>query len=164
MALRLLYLSLWQLFGWLNAARLARAATRGRGAAPTARQPASHLARPSHPRGIEPTPRKGAPTPSPRHARHVAALASSPGQSPLDQAAPPTRSTVADGGAPAPDPADGHGEPNLGVSAHPRGAQSAWVPGRAEHRVAGPPAGRHRSGAAPRGSDLAAVPVRPSRG
>src|SRR6266487_259344 len=123
MALRLLYLiSLSALRlartprsrAGIQERRAARAAARSRGAAPPDRQTAPHLARPSHSRGIEPTPPKGAPTPSPRHPRHVAALASSPGQSPLDQAAPPTWSTVADGGAPAPDPADGHGEPNLG--------------------------------------------------
>src|SRR6266511_4973435 len=97
-----------------------RATAGGRGAAPTDRQTAPHLARPGHPRGVEPTPPKGTPIPSPRHPRHPAALASSPGQSPLDQASPPTRSTVEVAGAAAPDLADGGGELNLGVSADPR--------------------------------------------
>src|SRR6266571_6056022 len=82
----------------------------------------------------------------------------------LDQAAPSTRPTVADGGATTPDLADGHREPDLGISPHPRRNRAAWVPGRAEHRVAAPQTSRHRPSATPHGSDLAAVPVRPSRG
>jgi len=92
----------------------ARAATRGRGPAPTGHQTASHLARPRHPRSVDPTPLKGAPMPSPRHTQHPAALASSPGQSPLNQAAPPTRPTVAGTSAAAPDLADGAENPTWG--------------------------------------------------
>ena len=92
----------------------ARAATPGRGAAPTGHQTAPHLARPGHPRGVGSAAVKGAPIPAPRHPRHPAALASRPGQPPLDQAAPPIRSTVAGVSVTAPDLAAGGGEPDLG--------------------------------------------------
>src|SRR6266511_3752003 len=138
--------------------RVARAATRGRGAAPTGRPTASYLARPGHPVGVEPTPLKGAPTPSPGHTRHPAALASSPDQSPLDASPPPTRPAIDIPGAAAPDRADGSGQPDLGLSAHPRRTPPARLQGRAEHRVAAAQTRRRRSCTAPRGSDLAAVP------
>ncbi len=119
--------------------RAARAAPRGRGAAPTARQTTPHLARPGHPRSLDPAPVHGAATPSPRHPRHAVALASSPRKPPLDQAAPPTRPTAAVGGAPTPDRADGGREPDLGVSAHPWRTRAAGLPDRAKHRVAAAP-------------------------
>src|SRR5829696_8947834 len=74
--------------------RAARAATRGRGAASAGRQTASYLGGSGDPRGVDSAPLKGASIPSPRHTGHPAALASGPGQPPLDQATPPTRPTV----------------------------------------------------------------------
>jgi len=105
------------------------AAPRGRNPAPPGRQTTPHLARPSHPRGVEQAAPKGAPTPSVGDTGDVAALASRPAQSPLDQAAPPIRPTVTVIGAPTPGGADGDGEPDLGVSAHPWGTRAAWLPG-----------------------------------
>src|SRR6266511_2855516 len=104
--------------------RAPRAATCGRGAAPTGRQTTSLLAGAGHPRGVDPTASQQAPTPSVRHAADAAALASGPGQTPLDQASSSTRTAI--------DPA-----------------------GRAEHGVAAAGPGRHRAGAAPRGTDVA---------
>src|SRR5919197_6433503 len=74
--------------------RAARAATRGRRAAPTGPKTASYLAGSGDPRGVDTAPLKGASTPSPRHPRHAAALASGPPQAPWDQAPPPTWPTV----------------------------------------------------------------------
>jgi hypothetical protein len=48
-----------------------------------------------------------APTQSIRDPGDVAALASGPGQTPLDSASPPARSTIDGAGATSPDPADG---------------------------------------------------------
>ena len=57
--------------------------TRGRGPAPTGHKTPSYLAGSGDPRGVDSAPPKGAPTPSPRHPGHPAALASDPPPAPL---------------------------------------------------------------------------------
>src|SRR5262245_40086394 len=59
-----------------------------------------------------------------------------------------------------PDRADGSSEPDLGVSAHLRRTRAAWVSDRTQHRVEAAQTRRHGSSTTPRRSDLAAVPVR----
>jgi hypothetical protein len=54
--------------------------------------------------------------------------------------------------------------PTWGYPAHPWRTHPAWRQARAKHRMAAAQAGGHRPGAAPRGADLAAVPVRAGRG
>jgi len=50
--------------------------------------------------------------------------------------------------------------PTWGYRRIPGWTPTAWLPGGTEHRVAAAQARRRRPGAAPHGSDLAAVPVR----
>src|SRR6266511_927470 len=59
----------------------------------------------THPRGRPPRCFPSAPTPSVGHVGDVAALASGPGQTPLDQASSSTRAAIDPAGAAAPDPA-----------------------------------------------------------
>src|SRR6266498_5047230 len=83
-----------------------RATARGRGLAPTGRPAATLLAGPGRGLGVDAAALQTAPTPSIRDPGDVAALASGAGQTPLDPAAPPARSTVDGAGATSLDPAD----------------------------------------------------------
>src|SRR6266545_2051912 len=147
----------------VQARRAPRPPTRGGGAAPTGHPTTPLLARPRRTLGADPAAPQAAPTPSVRDAGDVAALASAAAQAALDQTPPPARSTGDPRAATAPDPAAGSREPDLGLPAHPRRTHPARLQGRGKYRVAAPQPGRHRPGAAPRGPDLAAVPVRAGR-
>jgi len=57
----------------------------------------------------------------------------------------------------------GEGGSAAGTPPDPRRADQARRDGRAVHRAGDPAGGGHRSGAAPAGSDVAAVPARPGR-
>src|SRR5918995_2931054 len=92
---------------------------RGRGLAPTGRPAATLLAGPGRALGVDAAALQTAPTQSIRDPGDVAALASGPSQTPLDPASPPARSTIDGAGATSPDPADGSGEPDLGLPTHP---------------------------------------------
>src|SRR6266508_1015279 len=100
MAFRLFCLSFCQLIGWLCLLRRPTTPRSSccdmRSRCCTDRSPGhlSLLAGPGHPRGVDPTASQQAPTPSVRHAGDVAALASGPGQTPLDQAWSSTRAAV----------------------------------------------------------------------
>src|SRR5215207_11102007 len=74
-------------------------------------------------------------------AGHAAALASESGPAPLD---PPTPAWPSDRDGPAPPvgPADGQGEPDLGLPPHPRRALPPRLQDRGQHRVVHPAARR----------------------
>jgi hypothetical protein len=143
--------------------RAPRAPARGGGAAPADNPATPLLARPRRALSADPAATQAAPTLSARDAGDAAALASAAAQAALDQAPPPARSTGDPHPATAVDPADGSGEPHLGLPAHPRRTHPARVHGRAKYRVAAPQPSRHRSGATPCGANLAAVPPRPGQ-
>ena len=67
---------------------------------------------------------------------------------PLDHPARPARSTRHPRRRARPDPAPGHREPHLGVSAHPRRARRTRLPDRRLHRLDDPAHRRHRPRAA----------------
>jgi hypothetical protein len=110
-----------------------RAATRGRGLAPTGRPAPPLLAGPRRALGAGPAAPHAAPPPSIRDAGEVAALASAAALAALDQTPPPARSTGDPRAATAVDPAAGPGEPALGLPAHPRRAQEARHPRVGHH-------------------------------
>src|SRR6266508_2384504 len=97
-----------------------RLAARGRGLVSTSQPTTLLLARPGRPRGVDPPPINAASAPSSRDAGDIAALASGPDQTPRDVPAPRARSALDGASAASPDPADGSGEPDVGLPAHPR--------------------------------------------
>jgi hypothetical protein len=129
MTFRLLYLSLCQPLGWLGL--LARAQASKNAEILDLRHEVAVVRRHvSRPRSFWPdraglaalTPPPPKPTSAPpiRDAGDLAGLASGPDQTPLDLPAPPARSALDGARTGSPDPADGNGEPDLGLPAHPR--------------------------------------------
>jgi hypothetical protein len=116
MAFRLLYLVFCQLINWLaqlargQASKNAEILVLRHEVAVLRRQvvrAATLLAGPGRALGVVWAALQTAPTQSIRDPGDVAALASGPGQTPLDPASPPARSTIDGAGATSPDPADG---------------------------------------------------------
>jgi hypothetical protein len=111
-----------------------RAATRGRGLAPTGRPAPPLLAGPRRALGAGPAAPHAAPPPSIRDAGEVAALASAAALAALNQTPPPARSTGDPRAATAVDPAAGPGEPRAGATsaskASSRSSASACRPPR----------------------------------
>src|SRR5437763_11799814 len=100
------------------------------------------------------------PTTSDRHPGHHLAVAPGLGEATLDSAPKSPKRRPAHGTRAAPvGLAAGHRELLLGLSTHPRRTRRAWLPDRGQYRIGDPEAGRHRSRAAPRWAQLAAIPA-----
>src|ERR1019366_2324511 len=143
--------------------RAARAPARERGAAPARRPDTVRAGRPGVVRRASTAP---PPQPLdrnlPRDARDAPGLAPQAGREPVrhEQAAQP-RPPADDPEHRPPGRPPGQGESAVGIPADPRRADQARRDGRAVYRVGDPACCGHRSGAAPVGPDVAAVPDSP---